>query len=888
MPPKKRKGAASAAAAVEAEIQTPTRPKRGGAMPPPDQPASKKVKTATGGDATRKKAGRPAKAKAEEDTDDDNAAEESMELEPVQPRRRAGRPSNSKAEEVVEDTAEDAAEEPEAALPKKRGRPAKAKAEDVTEEPEPLQPKSKAGRPAKATAEELAEDAAEESETVQPKKRVGRPAKAKPEEAIDNAEDTEPAQPKRKLGRPARARPEEAIDNAEDTELMQPKKRGRPAKAKAEEIPEDGAEEHEPVQPKNRGRPAKVKAEEVIEDAAEELMQPETVEPKKVGRPTKAAAAAKATAAGNTTTKKNERETRPRTSRRTSDLAPEYGVDDLPRRKTQQSAIGPACNADGDVDEPEETAKESYDEPKKRGRLAKGRDTRAAKVEVPKEKAITSSAPRGRPSKATKEVEDAADANAETPVKRGRGRPSKANVELNAKLDEDETPHRAHTHFQHVESEKQLMDELEEAVEDEPKSASSKKPDGKRKSTAAPRSGAKRAKKAAAIAEEAADIDDSNEANATEATTVIANDVGGDDSGRHYWLMKAEPESRIEKNKAGVECDVKFTIDELRAKAEPEGWEGIRNAEAQKNLRAMNVGDLAFFYESNTKKPGIVGIMEIVESASPDHSAFDTQAPYYDPKSDPNKPKWMLVHVKFVRKFAEKVTLKELQSYSKTNGVLEGMDLLNRGRLSVGKVSQAQWKFIMGLVGDADDVAVEHAVDGVIDEDGDDDDRSNDFASAFEAPVNLGVTKAEHSDDAPAAQAEEQTEENGILPTSDTRMGEAAEAVSSIFGSVETVIGTAADTIAETASTLMSGVKAPSLASSKKPSRAGSRAPSARPRSRAGSLAPSVRSTTSRARSTVRESIKEVADVFMHQSDTILEETDGADGEAEDGAHIPW
>jgi len=69
----------------------------------------------------------------------------------------------------------------------------------------------------------------------------------------------------------------------------------------------------------------------------------------------------------------------------------------------------------------------------------------------------------------------------------------------------------------------------------------------------------------------------------------------------YYWLLKAEPESRIEKGK-----DVKFSIDDLAACKEPAGWDGVRNYAARNNLRAMKKGDLAFFYHSNCKVGAIV------------------------------------------------------------------------------------------------------------------------------------------------------------------------------------------------------------------------------------------------------------------------------------------
>ncbi|KAI1038957.1 hypothetical protein LB503_007962, partial [Fusarium chuoi] len=166
--------------------------------------------------------------------------------------------------------------------------------------------------------------------------------------------------------------------------------------------------------------------------------------------------------------------------------------------------------------------------------------------------------------------------------------------------------------------------------------------------------------------------------------------------GQWYWLMKAEPETRIEN---GV--DVKFSIDDLKAKTEPEGWD------ARNNMRNMNAGDLAFFYASNCKEPGIVGIMEIVKEFSEDSkSPFPPcleppsnlpGAPYYDPKSTKEKPIWDLVHVEFRKKFAVPIGLKELRELGKAGGPLEMMQLLKQSRLSVSKVSSEEWRFLCEL-----------------------------------------------------------------------------------------------------------------------------------------------------------------------------------------------
>jgi predicted RNA-binding protein with PUA-like domain len=118
-------------------------------------------------------------------------------------------------------------------------------------------------------------------------------------------------------------------------------------------------------------------------------------------------------------------------------------------------------------------------------------------------------------------------------------------------------------------------------------------------------------------------------------------------------------------------------------------------------MRSMRVNDLAFFYHSNCKKPGIVGVMRIVEEHSVDESAFDPDHPYYDPKSDRAKPKWELVKVEFVKKFESQIGLKELRSYAEDGGVLANMQTLKQSRLSVSSVSPMEWRFILERAGEA-------------------------------------------------------------------------------------------------------------------------------------------------------------------------------------------
>ncbi|KAI1803544.1 PUA-like domain-containing protein [Daldinia bambusicola] len=176
-------------------------------------------------------------------------------------------------------------------------------------------------------------------------------------------------------------------------------------------------------------------------------------------------------------------------------------------------------------------------------------------------------------------------------------------------------------------------------------------------------------------------------------TPKAESDETASSSGRSYWLLKAEPESRLEN---GV--DVKFSIDDLASRTEPEPWDGIRNYVARNNLRAMKKGDVAFFYHSNCKEPGIVGMMEIVQEYSPDLSAHDPKAPYYDASSKPDNPKWSVVHVKFRSKFGNQIGLKELREMGQPGQPLENMQMLKQSRLSVSRVSASEFEYLMDVV----------------------------------------------------------------------------------------------------------------------------------------------------------------------------------------------
>ena len=113
-----------------------------------------------------------------------------------------------------------------------------------------------------------------------------------------------------------------------------------------------------------------------------------------------------------------------------------------------------------------------------------------------------------------------------------------------------------------------------------------------------------------------------------------------------YWLLKTEPSA--------------FSIDDLeRLGTAP--WDGVRNYQARNNLRAMKLGERAFFYHSSAEPPGVVGICEVTREAYPDHTQFDPESKYYDARSKPEDPRWFMPDVRFVERFPRMVSLEELR-----------------------------------------------------------------------------------------------------------------------------------------------------------------------------------------------------------------------------------
>lgn len=148
-----------------------------------------------------------------------------------------------------------------------------------------------------------------------------------------------------------------------------------------------------------------------------------------------------------------------------------------------------------------------------------------------------------------------------------------------------------------------------------------------------------------------------------------------------YWLAKSEP-------------DV-FSIGDM-AREKRTFWNGVRNYAARNFLRAMRKGDLVLFYHSNADPSAIVGVVRVVEEATPDPTQFDKKGGEemgYDPKSTREDPKWFGVQVEFVEELPRPVTLADVKGEPR----LAQMKLLKVSRLSVCPVTPDEWRVVMAL-----------------------------------------------------------------------------------------------------------------------------------------------------------------------------------------------
>jgi predicted RNA-binding protein with PUA-like domain len=134
-----------------------------------------------------------------------------------------------------------------------------------------------------------------------------------------------------------------------------------------------------------------------------------------------------------------------------------------------------------------------------------------------------------------------------------------------------------------------------------------------------------------------------------------------------YWLFKTEPEV--------------FSWDMLKSRGKKgEAWDGVRNFQARKNMVAMKIGDLGFFYHTGEAKE-IVGIMEVSALAHP------------DPNDDTGV--WKCVDVVGVAPLPKPVTLAAVKATPK----LADMVLARNARLSVQPVTPAEWAEVCRMGG---------------------------------------------------------------------------------------------------------------------------------------------------------------------------------------------
>ncbi len=151
---------------------------------------------------------------------------------------------------------------------------------------------------------------------------------------------------------------------------------------------------------------------------------------------------------------------------------------------------------------------------------------------------------------------------------------------------------------------------------------------------------------------------------------------------RKYWLIKSEPSE--------LSIDDMVTLPNQTIE-----WFGIRNYQARNfMLNEMQEGDLALFWHSSCKEPGIYGIVSVVGQAHPDSHQFDVKSKYFDAKAKPDKPIWWCVDFKYIEK-TKFISIKELRLYPE----LAKLQVLKKGnRLSISRISENEWVFIQKLL----------------------------------------------------------------------------------------------------------------------------------------------------------------------------------------------
>ena len=109
----------------------------------------------------------------------------------------------------------------------------------------------------------------------------------------------------------------------------------------------------------------------------------------------------------------------------------------------------------------------------------------------------------------------------------------------------------------------------------------------------------------------------------------------------------------------------------------------------------FKLGDMILFYHSNTKPPHVAGLARVCKEGYPDHTSWDPNSKYYDEKSSPENPRWIMVDIEPVQEM-NMVSLVDI----KANSALDDMPLVQRGqRLSVQPVTKEQFDEICRMGG---------------------------------------------------------------------------------------------------------------------------------------------------------------------------------------------